>query len=98
MSYNYGQPQRWESPDHYSRRQQAPSSANSNSASASSTRDDKKKKKDKNSKDKRIKVLGTKSAEALEKEIKANEMSPTIKYVELHRHGNTSWTLARITC
>jgi hypothetical protein len=91
MSFTYGQPQRWQTPDQNSLAPPAASFANTMPASASSARDDKKKKKDKTSKDKPIKVVGTKPAEELEEEIKANDMSPTIKYVELHRHGSKSW-------
>jgi hypothetical protein len=99
MSFTYGQPQRWQSPpEQASRAPPAASFTNTMPASASSTRDDKKKKKDKNSKDKPIKVVGTKPAEELEEEIKANDMSPTIKYVELHRHGSKSWICNWTVC
>jgi hypothetical protein len=93
MSYTYGQPQRWQSPDYNSRAPQAASFANTMPTSAFSARDEKKKKKDKS-----IKVVGPKPAEEVEEEIKTNEMSPTIKYVELHRHGSSSWTLDRTIC
>lgn len=82
MSYIYGQPQRWPGPVHNSSARQVTAFANTMAASAPSARDDKKKTKDKNSKDKSIKLLGTKPAEELEEDIKSNDMSPTIKYAE----------------
>jgi hypothetical protein len=97
MSFTYGQPQRWQPADYNFRAPQIASLANSMPTSASSDRDDKKKKKDKNSKTKSIKVVGTIPAEELEEDFQANEMSPTIKYAELHRHssmsGTWNWTI-----
>lgn len=99
MSFTYGQPHRWQPPsDPKTGATTTTSFANSMAASAFSARDDKKKKKDKGSKDKAIKLVSTRPAEELEQHFQTNDMSPTIKYVELHRHatatsGTWNWTM-----